>query len=70
LRIAGVVGLAGVVSAFVASQISVGMSETASNVLFALLLLVVAVRMLWQQLAHLGAGAGLSDDEPPPGSPE
>ncbi|MGH9212755.1 MAG: sulfite exporter TauE/SafE family protein, partial [Acidimicrobiales bacterium] len=42
LRIAGVVGLAGVVSAFVASQISVGMSETASNVLFALLLLVVA----------------------------
>ena len=48
LRVAAVVGMAGIVSAFVASQISVGLSETTSNVLFALLLAVVAVRMLWQ----------------------
>lgn len=58
LPIAVVVGLAGVVSAFVASQISVGMSETASNVLFAILLLVVAARMLWQQLAAARSGSG------------
>jgi uncharacterized membrane protein YfcA len=47
LPIAGTVGLAGVVSAFVASKISVGMSETTSNVLFAVLLVAVAARMLW-----------------------
>lgn len=45
-----VVGLAGVVSAFLATKVSVGMSETTSNVLFAALLLTVAVRMLWQLL--------------------
>jgi uncharacterized membrane protein YfcA len=38
------------VSAFVASKISVGMSETTSNVLFALLLVAVAARMLWPLL--------------------
>ena len=48
LRVAAVVGVAGIVSAFGASQVSVGLSETTSNVLFALLLAVVAVRMLWQ----------------------
>jgi uncharacterized protein len=47
MPIAVVVGLAGVVSAFVASKISIGMSETTSNVLFALLLVAVAARMLW-----------------------
>jgi hypothetical protein len=51
IRVAVILGLGGVVSAFVAGNISVGMSETLSNVLFAILLLVVAVRMLWQ-LAH------------------
>ena len=51
LPIAAAVGLAGVVSAFAAGKISVGMSESTSNVLFALLLVVVAARMLWQ-LAH------------------
>jgi uncharacterized protein len=51
LPIAAAVGLAGVVSAFIAGKISVGMSETTSNVLFAALLLVVAARMVWQ-LAH------------------
>lgn len=50
LTVATVVGLAGVVSAFGATKISVGMSEALSNGLFALLLLTVAVRMLWQLL--------------------
>jgi uncharacterized membrane protein YfcA len=43
---AAVVGAAGVVSGFVASKISVGMSETTSNVLFAVLLLAVAIGLL------------------------
>ena len=41
-------GVAGIVSAFAASQVSVGLSETTSNVLFAILLTAVAVRMLLQ----------------------
>jgi uncharacterized membrane protein YfcA len=45
LRVAVVLGLAGVVSAFIGGKISVGMSERTSNVLFALLLLFVATRM-------------------------
>jgi uncharacterized membrane protein YfcA len=48
LRVATVVGVAGIVSAYAASQLSVGLSETTSNVLFALLLAAVAVRMLLQ----------------------
>ena len=48
LRVAAVVGMAGIVSAFAASQVSVGLSETTSNVLFAILLATVAVRMLLQ----------------------
>jgi uncharacterized membrane protein YfcA len=48
LRVATVVGVAGIVSAYAASQVSVGLSETTSNVLFALLLAAVAVRMLLQ----------------------
>jgi hypothetical protein len=48
LRLAAVVGIAGVVSAYLASKISVGLSETTSNRLFAALLTAVAVRMVWQ----------------------
>ena len=48
LRLAAVVGIAGVVSAYGASKISVGLSETTSNRLFALLLVAVALRMIWQ----------------------
>lgn len=48
IRTAVIVGVAGILSAFVAGQISVGMSETLSNVLFAILLLVVAARMAYQ----------------------
>jgi uncharacterized membrane protein YfcA len=46
MRLAAYVGLSGMVSAFGASRISVGMSEALSNVLFAVLLLAVAARML------------------------
>jgi len=66
LPVAVVVGLAGVVSAFAASQVSVGMSETTSNVLFALLLLVVAARMLWQQLPRRRSAAGTQPTASPP----
>jgi uncharacterized membrane protein YfcA len=48
LPIAAMVGLGGVLSAFLASKISIGLDETVSNVLFAVLLTVVAVRMLLQ----------------------
>lgn len=48
LRAAAIVGLAGVVSAFIAGKISVGMSETLSNTLFAILLIVVSARMVLQ----------------------
>lgn len=45
VRVATIVGLAGVASAFAASKLSVGLDEQVSNVLFATLLTVVAVRM-------------------------
>lgn len=46
LKVAVIVGVAGVASAFGASKLSVGLDERLSNALFALLLAVVAVRML------------------------
>lgn len=48
LRVAVVSGLAGVISAFLAGLLSVGMSDALSNTLFAILLVVVALRMVWQ----------------------
>ena len=54
LRVAVTLGLAGVASAFVGGKISVGMSESTSNVLFALLLLFVACRMAWQVVVTRG----------------
>jgi hypothetical protein len=51
LRVAVVLGMAGVASAFIGGKISVGMSERMSNVLFAALLLFVAIRMAWLVLA-------------------
>ena len=47
MRVAVILGLGGVVSAFIGGKISVGMSEALSNTLFAALLIVVAIRMLW-----------------------
>jgi uncharacterized protein len=46
IGIGAVVGVAGVVSAFLASRISVGLDEDLSNAMFAALLAFVAVRML------------------------
>jgi uncharacterized membrane protein YfcA len=57
LPVAAAVGLAGVASAYVAGKISVGMSESTSNTLFAVLLTVVAVRMLWQMRNEARASA-------------
>ncbi len=49
-----VAGLAGVVSAFGAGLLSVGMSDGLSNALFAALLAVVAARMCWQFWSERG----------------
>ena len=48
LPVAVTAGLAGVVSAFLAGLLSIGLSEALSNTLFAILLTIVAIRMLWQ----------------------
>jgi uncharacterized membrane protein YfcA len=50
LRVAGAVGVAGMVAAFAAAQLAVGMDERLSNVTFAVLLVVVAVQMLVREL--------------------
>ena len=47
LRVAAVLGLSGVVSSFLASQVSVGLDERLSNRLFAGLLLAVAAKLAW-----------------------
>ncbi|MDQ2677172.1 MAG: sulfite exporter TauE/SafE family protein [Actinomycetota bacterium] len=54
LAVGAVAGLAGVVSAFGAGLISVGMSDSLSNALFAALLILVAVRMCWQLWSERG----------------
>jgi uncharacterized membrane protein YfcA len=48
LRAAVTIGLAGIVTAAIGGIISDKMSDTVSNVLFASLLVIVAVRMLLQ----------------------
>jgi len=48
LTVAAIMGGAGVVSAWLGTKVSGAMSDTTSNVLFAILLTVVAFRMLWQ----------------------
>jgi uncharacterized membrane protein YfcA len=60
LRVAVILGMAGVVSAFIGGKISVGMSEALSNVLFAILLLFVAARMMWQVLADRRRAAAIA----------
>lgn len=50
LRVAAAVGLSGVISAFLASQLSLRLSPTVSSVLFALLLVVAAARMIFRQV--------------------
>ncbi len=50
LRAATALGLAGVITGFIGGQLSVGMSERLSNGLFAALLVLVAGRMLGEEL--------------------
>lgn len=57
LPVAVAVGLSGVVSSYLASKISVGLDEQTSNVLFAVLLAVVAVRMLLRERRAAAAEA-------------
>jgi uncharacterized membrane protein YfcA len=47
LRVALLMGLSGVASSFLASQVSVGLDERLSSRLFAALLAFVALKMLW-----------------------
>jgi hypothetical protein len=44
----GIVGLGGILSAFIGGWISTKMSDTVSNLLFATLLAVVAIRLILQ----------------------
>lgn len=48
IRAATIIGLAGVVTAAIGGTIADKMSQTTSNVLFATLLMIVAIRMAWQ----------------------
>lgn len=48
LRTAGIVGVAGIVTAFLASRVAVDLDPTVSAVLFALLLSLVSLRLLLQ----------------------
>ncbi len=54
MRAAVIIGLSGIASAALGGTIADKMSETTSNVLFAALLLIVAVRMAWQLVPRHG----------------
>jgi uncharacterized membrane protein YfcA len=61
LRTGALVGLAGALSAFAASKVSLGLDERLSNLLFAGLLVLTASRMLIAQVRHtevVGSGGG------------
>jgi uncharacterized protein len=62
LRAAMVIGAAGIVTAAIGGIVSDKLSDDVSNVLFAILLVVVAARLLWQH-GRRDAAAG-SGDEP------
>ena len=47
LRVAAIVGISGIVSAIGGGVIADYMSESLSNILFATLVLIVALRMVW-----------------------
>jgi uncharacterized protein len=65
LGAAGVVGGAGIASAFAASRLSLGLDPTVSSALFAALLVVVAVRLTRTALA----GGGADPPAAAPGGP-
>ena len=48
LRVAAILGFSGIVSAWIGAHVSNAMSDETSNALFAILLTVVAIRMVWQ----------------------
>jgi uncharacterized membrane protein YfcA len=62
LRAAGIVGLAGIVTATLGAVVADRMSDDLSNVLFASLLVVIAARLLWsvwrERTAPYSSGAG------------
>ena len=60
VRAAVTVGIAGVVTALIASQISIGLNPRVSQSLFALLLIVVAVRLGLTGYRELRRGSGVS----------
>ena len=56
LRAAGILGVSGIVTAFAGAWVSDKMSDTLSNVLFAALLVIVAIRLLRQLEKERKAG--------------
>ena len=56
LKAAGILGLGGILAAVAGGWISARMSDAVSNVLFATLLLVVAIRLVLQIRAEDKAG--------------
>jgi uncharacterized protein len=70
LRVAAAVGFGGVVTAFLASQVSLGLDPTLSAVLFGMLLAVVGIRMLvldvLAQRRQRLSGAAPPTGPPPP----
>jgi uncharacterized membrane protein YfcA len=60
LRVAAIVGVAGVVSAVLGGWVSDQLSDDVANILFAILLVVVAVRMVWGLEKGRGAAAETS----------
>lgn len=68
LPVALTVGLAGVASSYLASKISVGLDEKTSNLLFAALLALVAVRIVIKSLRPEEESVGASPGEPAAGA--
>lgn len=53
IRAAAIIGIAGIVAAIGGAWFSTRLSDTASNVLFACLMLAVASKMLWQERSKI-----------------
>src|SRR5690606_5847810 len=57
VAVATAVGLAGVLTAFAMSKVSVSLDEDVANAMFAVLMILVAVRMVYEQLSRRPAAA-------------
>lgn len=66
MRSAAIVGLAGVVTAWLASQLSLGLDPDLSQSLFAVLLILVAGQLGWRGVRELRAPHGESAPSPAP----